>query len=73
MSVIQTGLKIMAITGRRKTVLRIDLYNDSAMNKVSNEERKLYMKDDVHPTRAGYKLGWPPLFEKYLYNLLGQG
>jgi len=50
----------------------IDLYNDGEMNSISKEEYNLYMNDPVHPVRAGYKLWWTPVFEKCLYNLLGQ-
>lgn len=51
----------------------IDLYNDKEMYNISKKERNLYMNDYVHPVRAGYKLWWTPVFEKYLYNLLGHG
>lgn len=45
----------------------IDQWNDVQFNNITNEERALYMKDDVHPTRAGYLLWWTPNIQQYLY------
>ena len=47
----------------------IDLWNDAEMNKVSDQERALYMHDDIHPTQAGYLNWWVPKFERELYRL----
>ncbi len=44
----------------------IDLFSDKDFNDVAEKERKLYMNDDVHPTKAGYQLWWAPKFEEYL-------
>ena len=44
----------------------LDLYNDADMRSVSDEDRALYMVDDIHPSRAGYKLWWTPKFREYL-------
>lgn len=48
----------------------IDLWNSEEMNAVSNEDYKLYMVNGIHPSRAGYKLWWTPMFQKYLYKNL---
>lgn len=45
----------------------IDLWNNSTMNAISSSERALYMIDDVHPSRAGYRDWWTPVIEQYLY------
>ena len=41
----------------------IDLYTDEEFNDISDEDRKLYMNDDIHPTRAGYSQWWGPKME----------
>ena len=46
----------------------IDLYNNEEMRKVSPEDKKRWMADDVHPTSAGYLEWWTPVFEDYLQN-----
>ncbi|MCH5157683.1 MAG: SGNH/GDSL hydrolase family protein [Clostridiales bacterium] len=48
----------------------IDLYNDREFNDISNKQRELYMHDDIHPTRAGYRDWWTPKFEEALKKLL---
>lgn len=40
----------------------IDLWNDPEMSAVSEEDRKRYMKDSVHPTLEGYRDWWTPKF-----------
>ena len=44
----------------------IDLWNDTEFNAISDDERKLYMADAIHPTQAGYLEWWTPVFEEYL-------
>ena len=50
----------------------IDLYGDEGFNAISEEKRRLYMADDIHPTRAGYLEWWTPKMEEYLRNYLGE-
>lgn len=33
----------------------LNLWDDKTFNNLSDEDRKLYMRDDIHPTKAGYK------------------
>ncbi len=47
----------------------IDLYRDEAFNNVTEAEKDLYMADNVHPTRAGYRDWWTPKFEEVLGGL----
>jgi lysophospholipase L1-like esterase len=49
----------------------IDLWNDAELNDISEEDYELYMINEIHPTRAGYKLWWMPAMEEYLYDYLG--
>jgi lysophospholipase L1-like esterase len=44
----------------------IDLWNDEALNDISEEDYKLYMINGIHPTKAGYSLWWLPVIERYL-------
>lgn len=50
-------------------ITAINLYDDESFNNISDEELALYMKDAIHPTRAGYSLWWLPKFEEVLLNL----
>lgn len=47
----------------------IDLWNNEEMKKVDSDTLKLYMNDDIHPTRKGYKEWWTPVFREYLENI----
>lgn len=44
----------------------LDLWHDDAFNAVSAENRSLYMFDDIHPTKAGYREWWCPEMERQL-------
>ncbi len=48
----------------------IDLWNNDAVNNITDEQRKLYLVDNIHPTKAGYKEWWLPEFQKALYEIL---
>lgn len=48
----------------------IDLWNDADFNDITPEQREMYMKDPLHPTRAGYEFWWQPAFEKALTAVL---
>ncbi len=42
----------------------IDRYSDGEFNSISDEQRKLYRADKIHPTKAGYYYWWTPYREK---------
>ena len=46
----------------------LNMWDDKNFN-YSEKERQLYMVDDIHPTRAGYKISWLPEFEKALNDI----
>lgn len=46
----------------------IDLWNNEQMNSVSADDYKIYMNDDIHPTRCGYRDWWLPVIREYLIN-----
>lgn len=48
----------------------IDLWNDKALNAISEKDYNLYMSNPIHPTQAGYLLWWTPAMETYLYEFL---
>lgn len=47
----------------------LDLWKDADFNAISDEDRKLYMYDPIHPTKAGYMKWWCPEMEKQLLAL----
>lgn len=58
--------------GQKYDIGIIDLYFDKDFNDITDEQRKLYMADKVHPTRAGYLEWWTPKMEEYLYGFVGR-
>ncbi len=48
----------------------IDMYYDSELNAIDEENYNLYMYDKIHPTKAGYLEWWTPYIENYLYDYL---
>ena len=50
----------------------IDLWNDAAFNTITDSQKKLYMADPIHPTKAGYLLWWTPYIEAELVSMLNQ-
>lgn len=48
----------------------IDLWNDVDFNNITEEQRKSYLIDHIHPTKAGYKEWWLPKFKEVLYEII---
>ncbi len=48
----------------------LDLYNNDDFNAISEEDRAIFMADDIHPKRAGYRDWWGPEMEKQLLEYL---
>ena len=48
----------------------IDLWNDAEFNNITEDQRKLYFIDHIHPTKAGYKEWWLPTFQETLYEII---
>lgn len=44
----------------------LDLWNGDAFNHISDADRKVYMDDRIHPTKAGYRDWWGPELERQL-------
>lgn len=49
----------------------IDLWNDENLNNVSASDKKLYMIDKIHPTKAGYSIWWLPSIEQGIETAIG--
>lgn len=50
----------------------IDLWNDEELNNITEEQRKIYMIDKIHPTKAGYLQWWLPAIEAGLEMALNE-
>ena len=50
----------------------LDLWNDDSFNAISGSQRSLYMADDIHPTKAGYRDWWGPELESQLLAFLSE-
>ena len=48
----------------------IDFWNDEEINNITDEQREIYLVDHIHPTKAGYKEWWLPVFQKTLYEVI---
>jgi lysophospholipase L1-like esterase len=48
----------------------IDFWNDAEFNNITEEQRKIYLIDHIHPTKAGYKEWWLPKFQETLYEVI---
>ena len=48
----------------------LDLWHDDAFNTISEADRALYMYDNIHPTKAGYREWWCPELERQLLTYL---
>lgn len=55
---------------KKWSITVIDLWNNDEINSITDEERKVYLVDHIHPTKAGYKEWWLPEFRKCLYEIL---
>lgn len=52
-----------------KDIYVADLYSNKDFNNITSDQRKLYMEDKIHPTKAGYLEWWTPEIEKTLYKV----
>ena len=48
----------------------IDFWNDAEINNITEDQRKIYLIDHIHPTKAGYKEWWLPKFQETLYRVM---
>lgn len=48
----------------------LDLWSSDAFNTISDADRALYMNDNIHPTKAGYREWWCPEMEAQLMDYM---
>lgn len=48
----------------------IDFWNNPEINNITDDQRKLYLIDHIHPTKAGYLNWWLPKFQECLYEVI---
>lgn len=48
----------------------LDLWTNEAFNAISEEDRTVYMYDNIHPLKAGYRDWWGPELERQLCEYL---
>ena len=48
----------------------IDFWNNEEINSITDTQRKLYLIDHIHPTKAGYRDWWLPTFQQTLYEVI---
>lgn len=48
----------------------LDLWSSEEFNSISKEQRVLYMKDAIHPYKAGYRDWWGPELERQMTEFL---
>lgn len=51
-------------------IIVIDLWNDTEFNNITEPQRKIYLVDHIHPTKAGYKEWWLPKFQENIYGII---
>ena len=56
---------------RNYNITVIDMWNDTAFNAITAEQRQRYMADPIHPTREGYLDWWTPYMEAKLIECVG--
>lgn len=59
-------VKLLSEIQQKWNITVIDLWNDGEINNITDEERKLYLVDHIHPTKAGYKDWWLPKIQDEL-------
>ncbi len=52
---------------KKWNIIVVDMYNDKEFNNISKDTFNLYMKDPIHPTKAGYLKWFTPKMEEVLY------
>lgn len=48
----------------------LDLWSGEGFNRIPKADRRIYMRDPIHPTRAGYRDWWGPELERQLLAFL---
>ena len=62
----QSLVNLLKEIEKKWDIILINMWNDDAFNAINEEERKLYMTDRIHPSKAGYYKWWLLVFETKL-------
>lgn len=62
--------RVLELATKYENFAVLNLYHDKTFNNISDEKRKIYMFDDIHPTKAGYRDWWGPELERQLDDFL---
>ncbi len=62
---------LLLVIQKKWDITVIDLWNDVDFNNITEQQRKLYLVDPIHPTKAGYHDWWLPVFQECLYDVIG--
>lgn len=58
--------------GEKWGILVLDLWSSDDFNSITDVQRALYMRDPIHPTKAGYRNWWCPELERQLLEHLSK-
>lgn len=61
-----TMVKRLLELQKKYDIFVADLWTPDSFNQITEEQRKLYMADPIHPTMAGYRDWWGPEIERQL-------
>ena len=61
--------RLMDAIAEKWDIPLIDMWKDPAFPQITEAERRIFMADPIHPTRAGYLNWWVPYWEKILFPL----
>ena len=50
----------------------IDMWSDEGFHAITPEQKKRYLADAIHPTKAGYLEWWTPYMENAIYEVIGK-
>lgn len=61
--------RLMDAIAEKWAVPLIDMWKDPAFPQITEDKRRIFMADPIHPTRAGYLNWWVPYWEGILFPL----
>ena len=65
-------VELLHILQEKWGIAVIDLWSDERFNEITPEQRRHYMADSIHPTKAGYLEWWTPHMENVLCETIGK-
>lgn len=65
----QMRQRLLKLQSHYSGLAAIDLWKDDSFNNIDKQQRVLYMADDIHPTKAGYRDWWGPEIDRQLISI----